>query len=236
MHIAEIDQLSVNTHSKIHDKNTLTKCIFAILTVSAIMTANDLYGLLVINAIVLGLVAYSKVSIKRVLHLALYPTFFSLLFAFIGLNNGIAYSVSVVLKAIGAALTMLFLITTTPYVDLFSFFSKFMPALLVDVFFMTYRSFFILMEKMEHLLVSVKLRGGYKKWRLGLNLKTIATVFGTVLIQSIEMSERMYKIYMLRGYNGKMPSLDDKPFEFKKEFPLIVLGILIVIGVNLSWN
>lgn len=236
MHIAEIDQISVNTVSAIHRKNARSKCIFALLNVMALMTTTEVYKLVAINVIVLMVIYISNVSIKRVLHLAMYPAFFSLLFAAIGYSNGPSYSLAIILKAMGSAITMLFLITTTPYVDIFSLFSKFMPSLLVDVFFVTYRSFFILMEKLEHTLLSVKLRGGYRSWRIGLNIKTLASVFGTVLMQSIEMSERMYKIYMLRGYNGKMPALNEKKFDIKEEWPLIALGIMTLVGVNISWN
>ncbi len=236
MHIAEIDRLSVSTKSKFHTLSASSKGIFALTALSSIIIANTFWVVLAVIGVLMALIASSRVPLGRVLHLAMYPAFFSLLFAVMSLGNGLAAASTIVVKAVGAALAMLFLITTTPYVDLFALFSKFMPALLVDVFFMTYRSFFILLEKIEHLLVSVKLRGGYKPWHLFLNLKTVASLMGTLIVQSIEMSERMYKIYGLRGYNGKMPTVSTKKFNLKRDGALIVFGIIILLGVILWQN
>ena len=85
-------------------------------------------------------------------------------------------------------------------------------------------------------MTSIRLRGGYRPTRLILNLKNITAVLGTTLMQSIEMSERMYKIYALRGYNGKLPVQNQLYISSVSDIAYMALGVIILIGVILPWN
>ncbi len=236
MHLAEIDDMSINTKSVLHRLSTLSKFTFTAFIISSVIATAVWYKLLAVFTILLALLILGHIPLKRILHLALYPAFFSFFFALLSLNQGFFVFFSIILKAVTAALAMLLLITTTPYVDIFSLFSSFMPALLVDIFFMTYRSFFIILERLEHLMTSIRLRGGYRPTRLILNLKNITAVLGTTLMQSIEMSERMYKIYALRGYNGKLPVQNQLYISSVSDIAYMALGVIILIGVILPWN
>ena len=55
----------------------------------------------------------------------LYPVFFSLLFALIMMQQSFEAGIIVIFKAVGAALNMILLITTTSYVDIFKVLSLF---------------------------------------------------------------------------------------------------------------
>jgi cobalt/nickel transport system permease protein len=50
------------------------------------------------------------------------------------------------------------------------------------------------------------------------------------------MSERMYKIYSLRGYDGKLPRGEIKLIKRKTDFIFIFAGLLILTGVLIPWN
>ncbi len=236
MHIAEIDNLSLNGNSILHKAGTISKVILTLLILISIIVSKDLYRLSGLISIVLALFVVGKIPIVQIGHLALYPALFSVFFAVLSAQQGWVAGLVIILKAVGAALTMLLLITTTPYVDVFSVFSLFMPSLIVDIFLMTYRSFFIIADKLNNLLTSIRLKGGYKPWQIVLNFKTIASMLGTLIIQSFEMSERMYKIYELRGYSGKIPIRTDLKPATKLDFLLCLAGLIILTGTVIPWK
>ncbi|SDJ99096.1 energy-coupling factor transporter transmembrane component T family protein [Natronincola ferrireducens] len=236
MHLAEIDQISTNGISPLHKAGAVSKIILTLLILSAFIVSNDVVKLSCLIIILFTFFSVGGVPLKQVGHLALYPVFFSIIFALIRAQQGWILGVIIMLKAVGAASTMLLLITTTPYVDIFSFLSLFMPSLLVDIFLFTYRSFFILIDKIESLIKSMRLRGGYKAFNLFSNLKNIAGILGVLIIHSFEMSERMYRIYSLRGYQGRIPlTIDIFPLKIY-DYIIIILGIVILVGTVIQWN
>ena len=107
------------------------------------------------------LILLSGVNLREVLHLAAYPLVFSLIFALIRMQQSWILGMLVLIKALGAALNMLLLLATTPYTDLFGVFSYVLPGVIVDVFLFTYRSLFILLDKLENMVKSIGLRGGF---------------------------------------------------------------------------
>ena len=234
MHLAEIDRISNNTYSYFHRALVGSKVFFTVFMVMAfIMNDSILRGL-----VLLGMILFSfwigKVPIRVVLQLALYPAFFSSIFALMEMGNSIEGGFLIIVRAVGAGMTMALLITTTPYTDLFSFLSLGMPTLLVDVFMFTYRGIFILIEKTTNLMKSMRLRGGYHSFNIFKNAKNIVGTIGVIIITSFDMSERMYKIYSLRGYKGGIKS-EVALWPLKIEDVLIMLvAIGAVIGVNIK--
>ncbi len=236
MHLADIDYIAVSGKSSMHKAGVFSKIIFTMLLLTSVIITNDIEKILVIIAITLAFFFLSGVPLKQVIHMAMYPAFFSLLFAFIMAQQSLLFGLLIVLKAISAALLMILLITTTTYIDLFSFLSLFLPGLLVDIFLFTYRSFFILLSKLSNLFRSIRLRGGYKPLSLLQNIRNIAGMLGLLVIHSLEMNERMYKIYSLRGYQGKLPVYGRMSIEGVFDIVLIITGIVILTGVYLPWN
>jgi cobalt/nickel transport system permease protein len=236
MHLAEIDHYALNGSSMIHKAQTASKAVLAVLLLSSIIISQDIYRLLGVVLVLLGLFLVARIPIWHIGHLALYPAFFSIFFAILTAQQSWVNGLVIMTKAVGAALTMLLLITTTPYVDLFALFSLFMPSLLVDIFLMTYRSFFILLDKISQLIRSIRIKGGYTPWQVIKNFRTISAMLGTLIIQSFEMSERMYRIYELRGYNGKIPIRKEPGNLTKIDFTMMALGLIVLIGVVLPWE
>ena len=234
MHLAEIDRISNNTYSYFHRARVVSKFFFTILMVAAFIMSDDiLMGLLLLGVILLSF-WIGKVPLGIVLQLALYPAFFSSIFALMEMGNSITGGFLIIIRAVGAGMTMALLITTTPYTDLFSFLSLWMPTLLVDVFMFTYRGVFILIEKTTNLMKSMRLRGGYDSFNIFKNGKNIVGTIGVMIITSFDMSERMYKIYSLRGYRGGIKS-DVELWPLRIEDVLIMLvAIGAMIGVNVK--
>ncbi|MBM7614108.1 energy-coupling factor transporter transmembrane component T family protein [Alkaliphilus hydrothermalis] len=236
MHLAEIDQISISGDSLLHKARAVSKLILTTLLLASFILTNDAIKLGVLMGVVFALFLFSKVPLHQLGHLILYPVFFSIFFAILRLQQSWVLGLIVLQKAVGAAMTMILLISTTPYVDVFAVLSLFMPKLLVDILLFTYRSLFILIGQIENLLKSIKLRGGYRPFSLIANLRNIAGAFGILIIHSFEMSDRMYKIYSLRGYQGGIPvTVDIFPLR-KVDYIIIILGFITLAGVVIPWS
>ncbi len=233
MHLSEIDRISNNTYSYFHRARVVSKVFFTVFMVMSFLMSDSIVKGLVLLGIILLSFWIGKVPIKVVAQLALYPAFFSFIFALMEMGNSFTGGVLIILRAIGAGMTMALLITTTPYTDLFSFLSLWMPTMLVDIFMFTYRGIFILIEKTTNLMKSMRLRGGYHSFNIFKNAKNIVGAIGVIIITSFDMSERMYKIYSLRGYKGGIKSdVELWPLGIE-DAVIIVVALGAVIGVNI---
>lgn len=227
MDIAYIDQLSNNGDGCLHRASVISKIFLTGSLIVSIIMSNHLIPLLLVLIILILLNAISKLPIGGIMHFALYPAFFSLVFALTRFTYSAEAGFVVILKAVDAAMAMILLITTTPYTRIFSFFRLFLPGVVVDGMFFTYRIFFILLEKLQKALTIIKLRGGFRPSNILFNVKNLAGVIGVLFIHAFDMSERMYNIYSLRGYEGKL-SQENNWYKFKKS-DYIPIGVSIII-------
>ncbi|SFP86051.1 energy-coupling factor transporter transmembrane component T family protein [Caldicoprobacter faecalis] len=236
MHLAAIDQMASSGTSVFHRAGVPSKLLMMLCLLGAVIGSSDVLALGVLMVILLILHLMARVRFKEIVHLLFYPVFFSLLFALLKFQESWASGLLVVFKGTGAALVTLFLLATTPWVEIFAFLSAYLPGLLVDIFLFTYRSFFILIDQVDSLLRSIKMKGGYHPFSLAMNLKNMAAAVGLILLHSFEMSERMYKIYLLRGYDGGIPITRRW---WKLGYPdgvVIILSAFIVVGAVIRWG
>lgn len=236
MHLASVDYMAANGKSIIHRANPHSKILVALLILIAVIVADSPIKLGLILLYTIVLIAISSPNIKEIGHLALYPVFFSLVFALIKIQQSLVEAMAVILRALAAAMSMLFLITTTPYVDIFSVLSILLPGVIVDIFIFTYRSLFILLDKLSSLFRSVKIRGGYHPIRIFKNIKNMAGMLGIMVIHSFDMSERMYNIFKLRGYKGRLPLTRENRQIRAIDIALVVMSVAILAGVIIKWN
>lgn len=233
MHLAEIDYISNTQTSIFHQAKAASKVIFAVLMLTAIISTADVIILSLILAVILTIFVLAKIPIIKIGHLALYPAFFSTIFALIYSQGVWEVGLLIVLKALCAALVMIFLIATTPYVDLFSFLALIMPRLLVDIFFFTYRAVFVLISKSENIFRTIRLRGGYRHISWLINIRCAAGMVGILMLEAIAMGERMHKIYCLRGYSEFVSGpVDVWPLCYK-DVLMLTLGAAVLTGVVL---
>jgi len=236
MHLASIDQMANNGNSIFHRAKTVTKLLLSLMILIVVLLSHDIVRLAGITLALAGMFFLAGVPLKEVFHLALYPAFFSLFFALFKLQQSWIDAILIIMKSVTAALSLLLLITTTSYVKIFGFLSLFLPSVLVDIFLFTYRSFFILVEMLQNLLKSIKLRGGYHFFRIVANLKSNAGAIGVMIIHAFDMSERMYRIYSLRGYNGKIIVNPERSPLTRSDFFVILVGIGFLLWMVIPWN
>jgi cobalt/nickel transport system permease protein len=134
------------------------------------------------------------------------------------------------IKAVTAATVLVFLLATTPYPYIFSFLQAFLPSVFVDVLFLTYRSFFILLEQISHVITAIKIRGGFSSKRVISHLTNLSSIFGHTFIHAFRLNERLQGIMYIRGYNGKI-AVTPKWHEISPyDFLPLALGIIFLSG------
>lgn len=228
MDLAYIDQLSNNGDGRLHRASAISKILLSLSVIISIVISNSLSVMLIIFSLLLLINYFNKMPMLKVIHFALYPAIFSMMFALIRFTYSPEQALVIVFKAVDSALAMILLITTTPYVQVFSFFRLFLPGVLVDGMFFTYRIFFILIEKLTNALTVIKLRGGLKPANIFFNIRNLASVIGILFINAFAMSERMYSIYSLRGYENNLFH-ETEWYKFRKTDHIPVsLSILIL--------
>jgi|YNPNPStandDraft_1061719.scaffolds.fasta_scaffold17607_3 cobalt/nickel transport system permease protein len=73
------------------------------------------------------------------------------------------------------------------------------PKIILILLSFTYRYFFVLIDEIEKLIFSTKMRT-HKK----LNWKTLGSIIGLIFVRSYERAERIYLAMRMRGFNGEI--------------------------------
>jgi len=204
MDIARIDYWATSGTSTVHKATAYSKVAASALVVATVVVSRDLYVLVTLYALVLVTVRAAGLPLKKVLAISLYPGLFAVLFALSQAGQGWALPAVIIMKALTAATAMLLLVSTTPYADVVGLFGRFLPRVVADGLFMTYRSFFILIKMLDNFLDALKLRGGYSPRRLVRNAGNMASGVGMLFIRAYDLSQRLYDVMSVRGYSGKL--------------------------------
>ncbi|MHB8740842.1 MAG: CbiQ family ECF transporter T component, partial [Coriobacteriia bacterium] len=126
---------------------------------------------------------------------------FALIFAFAAAPGPVTGAL-VVLKAVTAALSVVTLMFSTPYPQVFAPIQRVTPQVVGDALLMTYRSLFILAEKFADLTRAVRLRAGLSMHQPVRSARATVRALGGLLLYSLDLSQREYDILYLRGYEG----------------------------------
>jgi len=204
MDIGTIDLWAVSGRSSLHRASALSKLLAAGLLVSAVIVTGDVFVLLAIYLVIAAGVVVARLPLARVLTIAAYPALFALLFSISRWTGSLVEPLLITGKAMTAAAVMVLLITTTPYPQLFAVLRRFLPALVSDALLITYRSLFILLELLNDLLMSLRLRGGLTKRRYLHNARNLAAGLGLLFVRALALSEQLHDVLRLRGYSGRI--------------------------------
>ncbi|MCG0278182.1 MAG: CbiQ family ECF transporter T component [Thermanaeromonas sp.] len=200
MHLADIDYLAFRGDSFWHKASALSKLIFAAVVISVVVVTRKPLPLVLTLSFLLALLFMAGVPLIKFGHLLFFPALFGSVFAFSRIGGSWLPVTLVIVKSLTAASALLLLIATTGAPAIFACLRLIFPPLIVDALFITYRSFFILLDELTNLFTALKVKGGYSAANLVLNLRNIAGALGLLLVRSLETGERMYKVLVLRGY------------------------------------
>ena len=232
MDVQFIDELAANGRTPLHDALPWAKGAASAALLAASIAARTPSVAGAAAAAVVLFASASRSQLRHAAAMALYPVFFAGLFALGWIRSSPLFALTVVIKAFSAGLVAATLITTTPFVDIFAAISRIMPALVSDALFMAYRSFFVLINELQDLLRAVRLRGGAGR-SLMEQLRTYGQVLGVVILHSADMTERMYRVMVVRGYSQRIESAREWPPPRPLDHLLIAYA-LAVLGLVLA--
>lgn len=232
MDVTSIDYWATGRTSFLHRRAVAAKLLAWALVLAGVIVSQNL---LVITAIYISLAAAvhaTRLPTRQVLGLAAYPVIFALLFAVSQLQEaGLLFGLTVIAKAGSAALDTVLLISTTPYPEVFGFAQRYLPPTIGDGLFMTYRSVFILTDKLQHVVRAIRLRGGLSRRRLGRNLGNVGVALGTLMIDSVDYSQRLYAIMRVRGYQGRIAAEKSYPWRAAEIEVVAAGGVLLSVSL-----
>jgi energy-coupling factor transporter transmembrane protein EcfT len=237
MKISEVDFWACHGTSPLHKASPSVKLIGLGLIITAVIMTNSpfvafgIYGALLLAAAGTGL------PLRRLILLGSYPVLFALVYAWASFR-GSWYGPGLILgKTLSLSMAAVLNIATTPYPEVLRRLTRFLPPVLRDVVFLTYRSVFILLGLAEDLGRILRLRGGLTPGRILTNLRNLAGVFGILLIKAIDQSQHVHSVMRVRGYAGLL--VDPKPgaIDWRRDvgppfFGALALGIAVLTRID----
>jgi energy-coupling factor transporter transmembrane protein EcfT len=234
MDIGAIDRVAVSGASPLHRASPLPKlAAFALIVTSVVLSRDPL----VVGALIAFLLAVAvgcRLPLGTVLSLAAYPAVLAALFA-VALAPGLLGALVIVGKAAASGLAAIILVLTTPYPFIFAPLQRFLPTLVGDTLLMTYRSFFLLLERFEHTFRAARLRAGSPAAAPMRAAGSFATSLGSVALYSIDLSQRTYDVMHLRGYDGRLrvtPPAAERPLT---DVAVVALAALVA-AASVAWR
>lgn len=259
MDVATVDYWATAGRSYLHSASPLGKVAAGALGLAAVVVVQNLFVVLALYLVALAAARRSRLPLGKFVAASMYPGVFAFLFALAQYHGNLVIPLTTIAKAVTAASIVLLVIFTTPYPRLFAASRLFLPGVIVDVLYVTYRSVFIMLRLLGQVFTAVRLRGGFLGRNVSLRVRNLAAALGVAVIHSFDVSERTYAVMRVRGYSGRIsgeraggPAWRDAPliavagalatiaFLFRFEwralnpyswFPLALAGAVFVLAV-----
>lgn len=236
MDIGRIDFWANNWDSELHRASALSKLVGTGLVIGAVVITGNFFVLLAMYLILIAAITSTRLPALKIMMIGASPAVFAILFAISRWDGTFLTPAVIILKALVASTAMVTLITTTPYPQVFGFFHTFLPRIVGDGLFLTYRSLFILLGLMNNLLTALRLRGGLQKRHYVKNGKNITFGLGLLLVRSLELSERFYDVLQVRGYKGRLVTSGKwRHITAHDSLPLSIGALVLGFAIAESW-
>lgn len=201
--LAQIDFYASAGVTPWHRASALGKLLLASALVLVTVFAPSLALLVALHLIAWVLALSGRLPARLVVAAAGYPLLFSGLFL-LGRWDGTALTpLRLLLRPLTASLTVVWLVGTTPYPDLFAPLSRLLPRSVGDSLFLTYRAVFLLIDRADRLFRALRLRGGGGV-PLGRRVTLAGEGLATLVLHGFERSQRTYATMLLRGHTGRV--------------------------------
>ena len=235
MWIALLDHLAYNIDSFWHRANAFSKIIFLALVIISVVISTNTFYVASVFVMVIILMAASRLPVLRLSILLIYPLFFGVVFAISGVGEAAGFPILTILRAVTTASAVLLVIATTNYVDFFAALQRVFPLTIGDVMFITYRTFFVILDSFANTIKIARLRGAYSFLGLIRNLFYGGRVLGHSFIDAYETNQTTQMAMNVRGYQGRIVGSTKKRSIKINDVLIILLGTaLFVAAVVLS--
>ncbi|MEE8423483.1 MAG: cobalt ECF transporter T component CbiQ, partial [Thermodesulfobacteriota bacterium] len=145
-----------------------------------------------------------------------------------GYKEGLLRGFLIMAKVIGSVSWIIFLSMTTPVNKILNAAQWFkVPHICVEIFMLTFRYVFVLLEDAMIVRDAQRVRSGYSSFAR--SLQSIGQLAGTVVIRSYDQSIAIYEAMLLRGYNGRMMNFTYKDRLSIKDGIASILFIFVIV-------
>lgn len=154
-------------------------------------------------------------------------------------QEGVRQGLMVMSRIMASALVMLMLSVSTPLSQIGSSLAWLgMPDVVVEVFMMTYRYLFVLIDEGTRIKDAQTLRLGYPAgkgiWSWQRKMKSLASLAGIIFIRSYDRSEAVYNAMTVRGYRGQvLPIRQNWNGQLTAHLTIGILILTIVIIISI---
>ena len=200
---AQIDYLASAGRSPWHRASALAKLLLAVLYVALAVITPSWVVLAILLATTLVLCATAKVPARLVLAAATTPILFSFIFVLAHFRTDWDEPLVLFARPMVASLTAVWLVSTTPYPDLFAPISRVLPREVGDSLFLTYRAVFALLARVERMWTALRLRGAMAR-PVRQRFSLMGEAVGTIVLSGFDRSHRLYQAMHLRGHSGRV--------------------------------
>lgn len=231
MDLRYLDYLSVNSTTPLHRSSSLGKVVALGVFLATLLSSRSVGATLFLLAGEVAAFQVARQPLRRLAVFASYPLLFAGLYALVRLPVQPQQAALVLLRAFASALAVVTLLATTPFWELFGLIGRVLPGLVADSVLMSYRAFFLLVDRLHNLLIALRLR------RLSdrLSLQTLlgyAAVLGALTLAAFDLTERQYRIMRLRGYSG--PLATAAPLRLERADAGLLAGVA-ALAAGTAW-
>jgi len=149
----------------------------------------------------------------------------------IGRRDGLVEGLLIGSRIIGAVSVVAVMGFSTPFTELMAALSWLrVPKGFIEILMFAYRSIFVLLEDAMVIYSAQKNRLGYSTVRRGLS--SFGVLAGSLTLKAFDHSHNTTVAMVQRGYDGNMPLLKHKPFQY----PDIIVSLLFVGVLGIVWK
>ncbi|MEQ1834503.1 MAG: CbiQ family ECF transporter T component [Candidatus Eisenbacteria bacterium] len=200
---AQIDYLASAGHSAWHRASAIAKLILTASFVTLAVVTPSWGVLIVLLVTTLVMCATARVPGRLVAAAASTPLLFSFIFVSAHFRTDWDEPLILFARPMVASLTAVWLVSTTPYPDLFAPLTRLLPRGVGDSLFLTYRAVFALFSRTERMWSALRLRGAMARPARE-RFAVLGEAVGTVVLSGFDRSQRLYQAMQLRGHSGRI--------------------------------
>ncbi len=231
--LSQIDSFATRGSSPWHRASALGKLVVAVAVVAVAVFTPSLRLLLLVHAIAWLLVITARVPWRLAAAAVAYPLIFSALLILARWDGDPALLIALLVRPVTSSLTAVWLVSTTPYPDLFAPLSRVLPRQAGDGLFLTYRALFALLDRAGRLVRALRLRGGFDGWRMW---PRVGDGLGVLVVHGFERSERLYAAMNLRGHSGRICGCRHFAERSTADVWAVAVSVLILAAAATLWS
>jgi biotin transport system permease protein len=211
MNLYQIDYIAVSGVSPLHRLPAGVKlCVVGLLIAALLLwqawpVAAAAFGVLLLLAVA------AQVPLRSLLALVTYPLVFLAILLLSVRHLSLLAALPLVLRVLAITTAVVLLLLTTTYPAIFSALGRVLPRSMVTALFFTYRALFILNTSLDNARTALHLRGGVSWRHPAASLRNLGTALAHVLVDAIELSQRMAENLTIRGFDNRIYTLERHP-------------------------